>query len=506
MAFIGSIMKTTIDTADLLSIDLKTNKEKQIKELKTLLDKAKDTSFGKFYSFESILKSESPEEEYRKRVPIFSYDKMAKEWWYQQQVYPDITWPGKPQYFARSSGTTGKDCKRIPVTEDYISHVHSVGVSMIKTLSNFNFPSELYEKEVLMLSSSSNLSNNKKGFKEGEISGINVNNFPDWYDVFYRPGKEIASINNWEERLKRIVKEAPSWDIGFIAGIPSWILEMLKAIIKKHQLKNIHEIWPNFQVYSSGGVAFETYRSAFEKLCGKPITIMDTYLASEGFLAYTARPGTMDMKLALQHGVYFEFIPFDERGFDSTGNLLENPVTLTIDEIKEGEEYALLISSCAGAWRYMIGDTIKFTNPEQAEIVLTGRTKFFLNVVGSQLSEEKLDNVILKLSKKYKIDVNEYIVGAIKRNNEYMHQWVLITDSKLDTHTWKKDVDKHLKLANKNYKVARTKALKDIDVKVISKKTYHNYLASEKKKGGQVKTPKVMPEEKLEAFLNFIEK
>ena len=280
---------------------------------------------------------------------------------------------------------------------------------------------------------------------------------------------------------------------------------MLKAIVKKHNLKNIHEIWPNFQVYSSGGVAFETYRTAFGKICGKPITVMDTYLASEGFFAYTARPGTMDMKLALNHGVFYEFIPFDEQGFDETGNLLENPVTLSIDEVIEGKEYALLVSTCSGAWRYMVGDTIKFTNLEYSEIKLTGRTKFFLNVVGSQLSEEKLDSAILSLSKQHNIDLNEYIVGAVKRNEEYIHQWILITDNNIDIDAWKIGLDEQLKAANKNYKVARTKALKDIDVKVINKEIYHNYLDSEKKKGGQVKTPKVMPEEKLEKFLKFIE-
>lgn len=506
MAFIGNIIKTTIGAMDTLTIDVKTDKEKQLQELNKLLTRAKDTAFGKYYNFNEILNSENPKEEFKTIVPIFGYHEMNEKWWKQQQIYPDITWPGSPHYFARSSGTTGKESKRIPVTDDYISSVRSVGTSMIKSLTNFDFPPELYEKEILMLSSSADLSTNKKGFEEGEISGINVSNFPDWYDVFYRPGQEIASIDDWDERLEKIVEEAPNWDIGSIAGIPSWILMMLKAIIKKHNLKNIHEIWPDFQVYSSGGVAFETYRSAFEKLCGKPVTVMDTYLASEGFFAYTARPGRMDMKLALNHGVYYEFIPFNEKGFDETGNLLENPVTLTIDEVEEGYEYALLVSTCSGAWRYMVGDTIKFTNLEHSEIVLTGRTKFFLNVVGSQLSEEKLDNAILELSKQHNIDVNEYVVGAIKRKEEYIHQWVLITDSKLDTTVWKEGLDEHLKLANKNYKVARTKALKDIDVKVITKEVYHNYLDNEKKKGGQVKTPKVMSEEKLEKFLNFIEK
>ncbi|MGY5353098.1 GH3 family domain-containing protein [Wenyingzhuangia sp. IMCC45533] len=505
MSIIGSVIKTAINTLDTFTSSPENVFKAQEEQLRKLLTSAKDTSFGKYYNFLHILDSDDMVKEYQNSVPIYTYENINERWWLNQQVNPDITWPGKPNFFAKSSGTTGKKSKRIPVTNDYISAVRSVGTSMIKDLSNFDFPTELFEKEIFMLSSSADLDENENGFLEGEISGINVSNFPDWYDTFYRPGKEIATIDDWDTRKAAIAKEAPNWDIGAIAGIPSWVLEVLKEIIKVNDLDNIHQIWPDFKVYASGGVAFETYRNSFDKLCGKNITVLDTYLASEGFIAYTARPNTMSMKLAIEHDLFFEFIPFNSSGFDESGNLLENPKVIAIDQVEENVDYALLVSTPSGAWRYMIGDTVTFTSVENYEIKITGRTKFFLNVVGSQLSEEKLDAAILKLASKYNVDINEYTVGAVKNEkDEYFHQWVLVTDDQLDSKLCESFLDKKLQEVNKNYKVARNKTLKGIEVTVISKEQYHGYLKAMKKNGGQIKTPKVMKEEKLKKYLEYL--
>lgn len=356
---------------------------------------------------------------------------MHEQWWSRQERFEDITWPGRPFFFARSSGTTGSSSKRNPITDEFMATMKSVGTSMVNSLHEFDFPESLFESEVLMLSSSASLDQNEQGFQEGEISGINVSNFPDWYDIFYRPGKEIAAIRDWDERVEAIAEQAPEWNIGAIAGIPSWVILMLKRIIARHQLNDIHEIWPNFQVYASGGVAFETYREDFVALCRTPITILDTYLASEGFIAYSSRPDTMSMKLALNHGYFFEFIPFDKRGINESGDLLSEPLVLGINEVEVRKEYVLLLSSCAGAWRYVIGDVIRFESLDPPQIKITGRTKFFLNVVGSQLSEEKMDKAILELAVYFKTTINEYMVAAVKNEHgDYIHQWVLVSDVK----------------------------------------------------------------------------
>lgn len=504
MAILGKLVKAGIDLTAKLQSTEDNPQHAQENQLRDLLNQAKNTAFGKYYGFEEILKSEDLVAAYRKEVPIFTYEAMHRQWWARQERLEDITWPGKPDFFARSSGTTGKTSKRIPITDEFMSSMRSVGTSMINSLHQFDFPESLFESEVLMLSSSADLDENKQGFREGEISGINVSNFPNWYGVFYRPGKEIASIADWDERINAIAEQAPEWNIGAIAGIPSWVLLMLQRIIKRHQLNTIQEIWPNFQVFASGGVAFETYREDFEKLCKSPITVLDTYLASEGFIAFTSEPGTMAMKLALSHGYFFEFIPFDERGYNESGELKSEPTVLGIDEVKVGEEYVLLLSSCAGAWRYAIGDVIRFESLSPPQIKITGRTKFFLNVVGSQLSEEKMDKAILELAEAKKTTINEYMVAAIKNEaGEYIHQWVLVSDVKPEG--LRENLDKLLQSANENYAVARSKALKDLSVKVISKDQYTSFLDQNNKKGGQTKTPKVMQEKKIRALLQFID-
>lgn len=503
MAILGKLVKAGIDLSSKIQFAEDNSTLAQEKQLRELLTKAKDTAFGKYYGFEEILKSDDPISAFRNEVPIFNYEDMHAQWWSRQERLADITWPGKPDFFARSSGTTGKGSKRIPITNDFMSSMRSVGTSMINALHEFDFPETLFESEVLMLSSSANLDQNEQGFEEGEISGINVSNFPNWYDVFYRPGKEIAAIDDWDERVNAIADAAPDWNIGAIAGIPSWVLLMLQRIIARHKLNNIHDIWPNFQVFASGGVAFETYREDFEKVCKSPVTILDTYLASEGFIAYSSKPNSMNMKLALSHGYFFEFIPFDERGVSDTGDLLEHPVVFGIDEVKTGDEYVLILSSCAGAWRYAIGDVVRIESLDPPQIKITGRTKFFLNVVGSQLSEEKMDKAILELAESNSTTINEYMVAAVKNENgDYIHQWVLVSDSK-STDLGEK-LDKLLQEANKNYAVARSKALKGIAVEIISKDKYTSFLASTNKKGGQTKTPKVMTEEKMQALLAFI--
>jgi hypothetical protein len=503
MAILGKLVKAGIDLNAKLQVTDENPQNAQEEQLRELLNEAKNTAFGKYHGFEEILKSDDLISAFRKEVPISNYEEMHSQWWSRQERLEDITWPGKPDFFARSSGTTGKSIKRIPITNEFMTSMRAVGTSMISSLHEFDFPESLFESEVLMLSSSASLEKNKQGFEEGEISGINVSNFPGWYDIFYRPGKEIAAISDWDARVAAIAEQAPEWNIGAIAGIPSWVLLMLQKIIERHQLNDIHEIWPNFQVYASGGVAFETYREDFEALCKTPITILDTYLASEGFIAYTSNPGSMAMKLALNHGYFFEFIPFDERGITKSGELKKNPMVLGIHEVEVGKEYVLLLSSCAGAWRYAIGDVIRFESLNPPQIKITGRTKFFLNVVGSQLSEEKMDKAILELAKLYDTSINEYMVAAVKNDHgDYIHQWVLV--SAVESEGLAEKLDELLQSANKNYAVARSKALKGISVKVISKALYTDYLAHSNKKGGQTKTPKVMKAEKMKSLLEFI--
>jgi hypothetical protein len=504
MGLLGSVVKSAIELNQKINLKSRKTSQAQNEVLIELLNTSKHTAIGKYYGFEEILKAENSLEAFQQQVPIHDYTKM-NFWWQQQQKYPDITWPGKPKYFAKTSGTTGNKSKRIPITKDFSETMRKVGISLATELYNYQVPEEVFESHVLMLSSSSNLAANENGFLEGEVSGINIHNFPDWYDYFYCPGKEIAAISNWDKRIEKIIEQAPNWNVGSIAGIPSWVLRMLEAIMKYYQLDYIQEIWPNFSLYVSGGVAFETYRKDFERLSNKPLIILDTYLASEGFFAYSSNPNSLAMKLATTQGYFYEFIPFDERGVDKTGAILEDPEIFDLSQVNTTDEYVIVVSTNAGAWRYIIGDTIQFTNLSPHELKITGRTKFFLNVFGSQLSEEKLNKAIVNTTNQLEVSINEYMVSALNEKDKHVHQWVVVTNDKIDYEKFTALLDQELKSLNHNYKVARQKTIDEVKLKVISKSDYAKYLEKTNKKGGQVKIQKVMKAEKMTAFLSHFD-
>ncbi len=504
MAVIGSIIKGLIQATGAVVSDPDPC-EAQEKVLRSLLEKAKDTAFGKYYAFEQLLKSDNLQKEFAEKVPFFDYNKINEEWWSRMhEGAEDVTWPGTPPYFALSSGTTGKSSKRIPVTDDMIEAIRQTGIKQVASLSNFDLPSDFFEKEIMMLGSSTDLA--KRGdHEEGEISGISASNIPFWFRNFYKPGSEIAEINDWDERVLEIAKRAKDWDIGAITGIPSWTELMIKKILEYHNASNIHEIWPNLQVYSTGGVAFEPYEKAFDKILDHPVIVIDTYLASEGFLAFQSRPGTLAMKLVLDNGIYFEFVPFKPEYINEEGSLIPGAPVIPLKEVKEEEEYVLVISTVSGAWRYIIGDTIKFTDVEKMEIKITGRTKFFLNVVGSQLSVNKMNDAIKELEKEFDITIPEFTVAAVQKEGEFIHKWYLGMEGKADEKKLAEALDENLSRANKNYAVARKKALKGVEVVTVSPNVFHKWSARNKKKGGQVKMEKVMKEDKFAEWEKFVQ-
>jgi hypothetical protein len=505
MAIIGSLIKGLIDIRDRIVSEPEAE-QAQLDVLKKLLKKAQGTAFGKHYNFQEILDSEDIPGTFAERVPYFDYNKINKEWWSKMhEGQENVTWPGKPPYFALSSGTTGKTSKRIPVTEDMVEAIRTTGIKQVGALSHFDLPADFFEKEIMMLGSSTDLQT-EGDHEEGEISGISASNIPSWFKSYYKPGTEIAQIENWDERVQKIAENAKTWDIGALSGIPSWIELMLKKIIEYHKVKNIHEIWPNLMVYTTGGVAFEPYEKSFNALLAHPITVIDTYLASEGFLAYQARPETNAMKLVLDNGIYFEFVPFKAEFVNEDGSITDDAPVIAIKDVKEEEEYILLISTVSGAWRYLIGDTIKFTDVERHEIRITGRTKFFLNVVGSQLSVNKMNDAVKELETKFDIEIPEFTIAAVRIDGEFYHSWYLGTNTTVPNNKLADALDAALQEANKNYKVARSKSLKGVKVKTILPDLFYEWNAANKKKGGQVKMEKVMDEEKFSIWEAFIQK
>lgn len=505
MAIIGEVIKGGIQLiGNFKTKENHTKNQKQV--LEKLLTTAKYTAFGEHFNFQTILERKDKAQAFKNNVPFFDYDKLTAEWWHRVHGgESNITWIGEPDYFALSSGTTGKESKRIPITRDMLESIRNAGLKQVMSLKNFDLPANFFEKDILMLGSSTDLNERKDGKLEGEISGISASNIPFWFQSFYKPGRQIAEIDDWDERVEKIAKQAKEWDVGALSGIPSWIELMLEKVIDYHNLDHIHQIWPSLQVYTSGGVAFGPYEKSFKALTGKSVEVIDTYLASEGYIATQIRPDTDAMQLNTDNGIYFEFVPFQPEYIDETGALIQEAPSLGIDEVEEGIDYVLVISTVAGAWRYMIGDTIQFTDVERAEIKITGRTKFFLNTVGSQLSVNKMDAAMRQLENTFDTEIREYTIAAVKDDNdEFFHHWYLGTELDADSKRVAQALDETLKATNKNYKVARGKALKGVKVDLINPELFYDWNAHQKKKGGQVKMERVMSEEKFKAWQKFI--
>lgn len=502
MTVIGELIRKAIDVYGFVTSEPDPVKSQQ-EVLMHLLDKAKLTAFGKKYGFHKILMDVDPVEAFQREVPVHDYDKMYDEWWhYLLEGHQNVTWPGGQQYFALSSGTTSNS-KYIPVTDDMLDSIRKSGVQQVMSLKNFDLPSGFFEKQILMLGSNTSLIE-QEDHLEGEISGISASNIPAWFRPYYKPGFEIASIKDWDEKVRRIAEEAPQWDIGSLSGIPSWIEMMLKEIISFNKLETIHDIWPNLQVYTSGGVAFEPYRKSLEKLMAHPLIYIDTYLTSEGYLATQKRPDTTSMALITDNGIFFEFVPFNDSNMDEDGRVRQDAEVLTLEKADENTDYVLLISTVSGAWRYMIGDTVMITDKEKAEIRITGRTKHFLNVVGEQLSVHQMNQAMQKLQQKFDMEIREFVVAAIRKNGEYINKWFIGSDKSADNAVTARFLDEELARDCKNYKVARTKSLKGVEAEVIPAEKFYRWSEEYKKLGGQAKIPRVMKEEDFLEFERYI--
>lgn len=474
--------------------------------LKKLLRKAQYTHFGEAHEFSRLLRSKDLISEFQKNVPVHDYNSIFKKWWYRSlNGEPYVSWPGKVKYFALSSGTSEASSKYIPVTADMLRSIQRTSVRQLLSLAQYNFPPEFFEKGkgILMLGGSTHLQYNGT-YYAGDLSGITTGNIPFWFQVFYKPGKRISKERDWNTKLEEIVKNAKNWDIGVIVGVPAWLQILLERIIKHYKLNNIHEIWPNLTIYVHGGVSFAPYVKGFERLLGKPLTYMETYLASEGFIAYQKRPGVNSMQLSLDTGLFFEFVPFNESNFDDEGNLVSNPEAIPLADVEEDMEYALLISSNAGAWRYLIGDTIKFTSKKLNEIRITGRTKHYLSLCGEHLSQDNMNRAVEMLSTDLNIEVREFTVAGIKYGTMFAHKWYLGTDDELDSELAKKMIDEYLKKLNDDYRVERIAAIKEVFVEILPTKLFYQWMRDHGKEGAQNKFPRVIKARQIDEWENYI--
>lgn len=511
MAILGTLLKKGIRLRESLEQEYSSPLDLQKQELKKLLIKAKDTEFGRKYQFEAILSEFKKgghdfHSTYSKLVPIYDYNKIYQEWWHRlKKGEEDITWPGAIRYFALTSGTSGATSKYIPITKDMVNAIRKTGVRQILSLSKYDLPNKLFTKGILMLGGSTDLEFNGTYFS-GDLSGITAGKLPIWFQRFYKPGKKISKNKNWGEKLDQIVEKAYKWDIGIIVGVPAWLQILLEKIIERYKLKTIHDIWPNLQIFVHGGVSFEPYRKGFETLLAKPLIYMETYLASEGFLAFQALPNRKSMRLVLNNGIFHEFVPYNDDNFDEEGELRPSVKTLHINEVEEGVDYALLISTCAGAWRYMIGDVIRFVSKEESEIIITGRTKLFLSLCGEHLSMDNMNRAVEMVSEQMNLNIREFTVLGLPDGSLFKHHWFVGTDDPVDQKALLKQIDDNLKSLNDDYVVERKHALKKIELTVLSPSDFYDWMKMHGKEGGQNKFPRVLKGDKMLDWLQFLDK
>jgi hypothetical protein len=511
MAILGSILKRAIELRSKIPSDLRRPNLQQVQTnvLRRLLKKAQFTHFGEYYDFNTILHQDDIVKAFKETVPVHDYNAIFKNWWYRSlngEAY--VAWPGRVKYFALSSGTSEASSKYIPVTNEMVRAIKKTSIRQLLSLAKYDFPKEFYDKGVLMLGGSTHLQYNGT-YYEGDLSGITAGNIPFWFQHFYKPGKRIAKERDWSVKLEEIVKNAPGWDIGVIVGVPAWLQILLEKIIQQYNLRNIHDLWPNLSIYVHGGVSFGPYVHGFEKLLAHPLTYIETYLASEGFIAYQSRPDTHSMQMEVDSNLFFEFVPFNDIHFNEFGELKTIPETLTIGQVREDQEYALLLSSCAGAWRYMIGDTIKFTSRELGEIIITGRTRHFLNVCGEHLSLENMNRAIQMLEAEFGIEVREFTVTPIQYGSMFAHKWYVGTDHSISPDVVRKKIDEYLKILNDDYRVERIAAIKDVIAEIYPTHVFYDWMRIQGKEGGQNKFPRVLrnePLRKWEAYLDSLKK
>lgn len=488
-----------------LKITTYSPKRQQVRVLKKLLKKARFTEFGQKYRFDELLLEKNPTRKFQEFVPTYNYNKIYEEWWHKTlEGKPDICWPGVIKYFALSSGTSEAASKYIPITKDIIRSNKTTMVRHFLTLTGYqDIPVKSIGKGWLMLGGTTDL---QKGptYYAGDLSGISATKVPFWFQPFYKPGKVISKTKDWNLKLDKIVEEAPNWDIGFVVGVPAWIQMVMEKIIERYNLKSIHDVWPNLAFFVHGGVAFEPYKKGFERLLAKPLTYIETYLASEGFIAYQDKQYNKGMRLVTGNNIFFEFVPFDDQNFDSDGNMVPGARVLLLSEVEEGKDYAILLSTNAGTWRYLIGDTVRFLDKQRAEIIITGRTKHFLSLVGEHLSVDNMNKAINLVAKELNLSIPEYTVAGEPHGSFFAHHWYVACDEHVDKALLCRRIDETLKDLNDDYAVERDSALKDVFLDVLPEGKFMEFLKHKGKVGGQHKFPRVLKGKLLQEWREFL--
>ncbi len=503
MKIIGRLIKKTTELGYKRINRKQLSYQHQLNTLVDLLTKAQHTEFGFFHDFKSLLNSKNAVSKFQGSIPIMDYEEFYTKWLHHTiSGKSDCAWPGKIKYFALSSGTTGSPSKRIPVSMEMIRSFQRSSIRQYAILHALDLNEEFFSASGLAVGGSSKLK--KVGSRyEGDLSGILKKHTSILVKPITKPGNAISAIPDWNDKLNAMVEKAPQWNIGIIAGIPSWCIMLMERIVERHQLNSIHDIWPNLRVYVHGGVYMDPYVGRLRNICSKEVFLLDTYLASEGYFAFQTSPFEKGMKLLLNNGIFFEFIPFDSRFFNEDGELISAHKALTVSEVKEGVDYALVISTNAGLWRYLIGDLVRFIDVREHRLIISGRIKQFLSLCGEHLSLDNINQALTRLNVPHRLIEPEFTIFVNKE--QQLHHWFIEpVDPHVSPEELMQAIDRELSSLNDDYYSARKYNLKDPKITCLPKGSIYRYMKSLEKIGAQNKMPRVLNDEQAQVWFEFL--
>jgi hypothetical protein len=473
----------------------------QKKVLTHLIKKASNTEFGKQYHFKEM-KSYT---DFSSKVPVQTYNDIKPSIDRMIMGEQNILWSTDVKWFSKSSGTTSERSKYIPVSNESLRYCHiRGGRDVLASYCNMFPETSIFDGKGLILGGSRRPAEQNSNAEYGDLSAILIENFPHWADFIRTPTREIALMEEWEEKLERMSDFTMHQNVTSLSGVPSWMLLLLKKILAKSGKSNIKEVWPNLELFMHGGVNFEPYREQYNEIIPEgSIFYLQTYNASEGFFAFQDEIGRNDLLLLPDNGIFFEFVPLDE--------IHEKfPTSYTLENVEIGINYAIIISTNAGLWRYIIGDTVQFTTLFPHRIRITGRTSSFINAFGEEVIIENAERAIAEACKQTNASISEYTAGPVYFANgtSAAHEWIIeFDDQPEDWDLFCNTLDKTLKLINSDYDAKRyhNLLLQKPIIHNVKAGTFLEWLKLKGKLGGQHKVPRLANDRKiLEEILPLI--
>ncbi len=457
--------------------------------LQDLVTRAQYTEFGKKYGFNKLFSLK----EFKQKVPIQEYNDVQPYINRMMQGEENILWDTPVYWFAKSSGTSAEKSKFIPISDESLQENHFKASKDV--LSNYYkfFPSSnLLTGKGLVVGGSHQISKVNDDIQFGDLSAILMQNSPFWGQWIRTPELSVALLDEWENKIEQLAQITANENVTSLAGVPTWTLLLLKRILEIKGKTTIKEIWPNLELYINGGVSFVPYKEQFDKIIGKPINYLEIYNASEGFIAGQQAPNDDGMLLFTEHGIFYEFMPVEEYG-------KTNPQTVGLKNVQLQKNYALVISTTGGLWRYIIGDTIKFTSINPYKIKVTGRLKHYMNAFGEEVMVDNSDKAIAIAATKTNAVVNDYTAAPVyfSEGSNGTHEWLVEFDTPpQNLQQFTVELDTALKNINSDYEAKRHKdiALRMPIVHVAKKGIFAAWLRSKGKLGGQHKIPRLSNE------------